>query len=165
MQSASSKWLVGAGLVILVFIIASVVVAMLNRPQTVELLPEGTPQGAVHRFLLAIQAGETRQAYDYLSSDLQDRCSFEHFRSVSQQHQTGYADRGRDIRVSLENVEDYNDGVAVRVRITEFNVSAPFNVNEWSYTQEYLLEEIDGQWRFVSEPWPVSWCPEPPRSP
>ena len=150
-------------MVILAFIVASVVIAVLNRPQDVVLLPEGTPEGAVHRFLLAIQAGESRQAYDYLGSDLQDRCEFEHFRSVSQQHRSDYDDRNRDIRVSLEDVEPVNSEVAVRVRITEFNVSAPFNVNEYSHTEEYLLEEIDGQWRFVSEPWPVNWCPEPPR--
>jgi hypothetical protein len=166
MQS-STKWLVGAGLVVLVIIVASVMVAVLNRPQEAVLLPEGTPEGTVHRYLLAIRNGETRQAYEYLDADLQERCSFEHFRSNTQhfQRQGQGTDRSRDIRVALENVEAINGEVAVRVKITEFSVSAPFNVNEWSYTQEYMLEETDGQWRFVSEPWPMTWCPQPPRTP
>lgn len=165
MKSTSSKWLAGAGLAVLVIIVVSVVVAILNRPQASTPLPENTPEGTVQRYLLAIEDGESRQAYDYLSSELQDKCTFQHFLDTTRQFdRRDLNNGGRDRRITLESTQPIDDSVAVRVRITEFNVSAPFDVNEYSYTQEYILQEIDGAWRFVNEPWPMSWCPEPPRT-
>ncbi len=161
MRSSSSKWLLGGGLVILALIIASVGVGLLNRPQSADLLPEGTPGGTVHRYLLAIEQGETRQAYEYVSADLQEKCTFEHFRDTTRQYDRRDTKGGRDIRIALESEQSIDDAVEVRVRITEFRVSAPFDVNENSYTRVFLLEELDGAWRFVNEPWPMFRCPEP----
>lgn len=167
MGSSSSKWLVGGGLVVVAIIIASVVVGLLNRPQSTVLLPEGTPGGTVHRFLLAIEDGESRQAYDYISADLQERCSYEHFRDTTRHfdRRDRFANDSRDTRITLESEKPLDDGIEVRIRITEFQVSAPFDVNEYSYTQDYLLEEIDGTWQFVDEPWPMNWCPQPANTP
>ena len=164
MRSSSSKWLVGGGLVILALIIASVGVGLLNRPQSADLLPQGTPGGTVHRFLLAIEQGETRQAYQYLSADLQEKCTFEHFRDATRRFDRRDSRGGRDTRIALESEQTLDDAIEVRVRITEFNVSAPFDVSERSYTQDFLLEEIDSAWQFVNEPWPMTWCPEPERT-
>ncbi|HLF04140.1 MAG TPA: hypothetical protein VI855_02870 [Dehalococcoidia bacterium] len=152
-------------MVILALIIASVAVALLNRPQDQTLLPEDTPAGTVQRYLLAIEEGETRQAYNYLSSDLQGKCTFDHFRDSTRWQMRGDSTDGRDTRVTLESERPLDDAIEVRVRITEFTVSAPFNVNEYSHTESYLLEELDGKWRFVNEPWPMSWCPEPLKPP
>ena len=161
MRSSSSKWLVGGGLVILALIITSVVVGLLNRPQSVPMLPEGTPGAAVQQYLMAIEAGQARQAYDYLSADLQEKCTLEHFRDTTRHFDRRDRNDGRDTRITLENERPIDDAIEVRIRITEFNVSAPFDVNEYSYTQDYLLEELDGTWQFVDEPWPMTWCPAP----
>lgn len=166
MRSASSKWLAGAGVVILAIIIASVAVALLNRPQAQTLLPEGTPAGAVQRYLLAVEAGETRQAYDYLSRDLQAKCNYDFFRDNTRGMMRGSPNRDRDTRVALEGERPRDDGIEVRVRITEFSVSAPFDVNEYSHTETFLLKQLDGAWRLVERPWPITWgCPEPPKGP
>jgi len=165
MRSTSSKWLAGAGLVILALIIASLAVALLNRPQTQTLLPADTPAGTVQQYLLAIEEGESRQAYDYLSSDLQGKCTFDHFRESTRWQERGDTTDGRDTQITLESERPLDDAIEVRVRITDFYVSAPFNVNESSHTQNYLLEKLDGNWRFVDKPWPMSWCPEPPKAP
>ena len=164
MKSSSSKWLAGAGLAILAIIVVSVVVAVLNRSPNAVAFPEDTPEGTVQRFLEAIEDGETRQAYDYLSIELQEKCTFAHFQDTTRQFDSRDLNGGRDRRITLESTQPIDDTIAVQVRITEFNVSAPFNVNEYSYTQEYVLQELDGNWRFVDEPWPMNWCPEPPRS-
>ena len=162
MRSSSSKWLLGGGLVILALIIASVAVGLFNRPQSADLLPEGTPGGTVHRFLLAIEQGETQQAYEYLSADLQEECSFEHFRDTTRRRfDRRDTNGGRDIRINLEGEQAIEEAIEVQVRITEFNVSAPFEVNEHSFTQDYLLEEFEGAWLFVKEPWPMTFCPKP----
>ena len=146
---------------ILALIIASVGVGLFNRPQSADLLPEGTPGGTVHRFLLAIEQGETQQAYEYLSAELQEKCAFEHFRDTTRRFDRRDTDGGRDIRIALEGEQAIKEAVEVQVRITEFNVSAPFEVNEYSYTQDFLLEELEGSWQFVKEPWPMTFCPDP----
>ena len=163
MESASSKWLLGGGLVILALIIASVVVGLLSHSRSVALLPEGTPGGAIQRFLLAIEDGENRTAYEYLNTELQEECTLEHFRDSTRQfnRRERSGPNSRDTRISLESERPIDDAIEIQVRITEFRVSAPFDVNEHSYTHDYLLENVDGRWQFVDEPWPMTWCPEP----
>jgi hypothetical protein len=161
MRSASSIWLVGGGLVTLAIIIASVVVGLLNRTQSVTLLPQGTPGGTVQRYLLAIENGETRQAYDSLSTELQQRCTFEYFRDTTRGYDRTVDDAARDTRISLESETPMDRGTEVQVRITESYVSAPFDVNEYSHTEVFFLEQLGGTWQLVDEPWPMYGCPEP----
>ena len=161
MKSSSSKWLLGGGIVILALIIASVVVGLLNRPQNIALLPEGTPGATVQQYLLAIEAGESRQAYDYLSADLQENCTLEHFRDTTRHLDRRDSNNARDTRITLESERPRDNAIEVQIRITEFYVSAPFDVNEYSHTEIFLLEELDGNWQFVDEPWPMYGCPEP----
>ncbi|MSQ06700.1 MAG: hypothetical protein EXR54_02035 [Dehalococcoidia bacterium] len=162
MRSSSSKWLAGAGLAILVLIIASLAVALLKRPQTQTLLPQDTPAGAVQHYLLAIEEGESRRAYDFLSSDLQTKCTFDHFRETTRWQGRSDTTDSRDSQITLESERLLDDATEVRVRITDFYVSAPFNVSESSHTQNYLLKKLDGNWRFVDKPWPMNYCPELP---
>jgi hypothetical protein len=166
MRSASSKWLLGAGVVILAIIVASVAVALLSRPQAQTLLPADTPSGTVQGYLLAVEAGETRQAYGYLSTDLQTKCNYDFFRDNTRGVMGSVPNRNRDTRVALESERPRDDGIEVQVRMTDFTVSAPFNVNEYSHVETFLLKKLDGNWRFVDRPWPISWgCPEPPKGP
>ncbi|PKB56961.1 MAG: hypothetical protein BZY73_05540 [SAR202 cluster bacterium Casp-Chloro-G3] len=153
--------MLGGGLLILALIIASVVVGLLNRTQNAVLLPEGTPGAAVQQYLVAIEAGETQQAYEYLSADLQEKCTLEHFRDTARYLDRRDANNNRDTRISLESEQSVDNAMEVRILITEFNVSAPFDVNEYSHTEVFLLEELDGGWRFVDEPWPMYGCPDP----
>ncbi|HEU0020430.1 MAG TPA: hypothetical protein VFR55_01970 [Dehalococcoidia bacterium] len=161
MRSVSSKWLLGGGLVILALIISSVVVGLLSRSQTITLLPEATPGGTVQRYLLAIENGETRQAYDYFSADLQERCTFEYFRDTARGYNRIDSNDARDTRISLESERLVDNATEVQIRITESYVSAPFDVNEYSHSEVFLLEQLDGDWKLVDEPWPIYGCPEP----
>ena len=156
--------MLGGGLVILALIISSVAVGLLSRSQPVSLLPEATPGGTVQRYLLAIENGETRQAYDYLSADLQEKCTFEYFRDTARGYNRIDSNDARDTRISLESEKTVDNATEVQIRITESYVSAPFDVNEYSHSEVFLLEQLDGNWKFVDEPWPMTWCPEPPRS-
>lgn len=161
MRSSSSKWLVGGGLVVLVLIIASVVVGLLNRSQSVPLLPEGTPGAAVQQYLLAIESGESRQAFDYFSADLQKKCTPEDFRDATRQYDRNDPNHATDTRITLESEMPVDDATEVKIVITEFYVSAPFEVNEYSHTQRFRLKQFDGNWLFVEEPWPMYRCAEP----
>jgi hypothetical protein len=98
-----------------------------------------------------------------LGSGLQERCTYQRFRETVQQFER--LDRGaargagEDLRVTLQGTRPVDGMVEVRVRITQFHVSAPFNVSDFSHDQRFTLEKQAGSWRFVDPPWP-SWCPE-----
>ena len=159
-RSSASRWLAGVALGIVVLVIVAVALALSNRSGDTALLPEDTPQGTAQRYLLAIEQGESRKAYDYLGSGLQERCTFQHFRESVRPFER--LDRGaaEDLRVTLQGTRPVDGMVEVRVRITQFHVSAPFNVSDYSHDQRFTLEKQAGSWRFVDPPWPASWCPE-----
>ena len=143
-----------------------VTLAFLNRTGELPLLPEGTPEGAVHRFLLAIEQGEIRRAYNYLSPPLQETCSYQHFRDTARWFETRGDRNASDLRVTLEGTRTVDAAVEVRVRITRFRVSPPspfsppFDGGESSHSERFTLEMTGVDWRFVDPPWPMKRCPE-----
>ena len=165
LQTMSSRWLAGAALVILVILVVSLLVALLNRPREADLLPEGTPEGTVQRYLLAVEEDGGRNAYEYLSPSLQERCEFQRFRDSTRRIDRRVGGTAEDLRVTLEGTQSINGTVEVQVRITQFRVSAPFDVNEYSHIQHFSLERLDGTWRFVEPPWPMNRCPEAKEQP
>ena len=165
LQSMSSRWLAGAALVIMMIIVVSVLVAVLNRSREATLLPENTPEGTVRRYLRALEEDGSRNAYDYLSPALQEKCEFQHFRDSTRRIDRRAGGTAEDLRVTLESTQSINGTVEVQVRITQFQVSAPFDVNEYSHTQHFALERLDGTWRFVEPPWPMNRCPDAKEQP
>ncbi len=165
LQSMSSRWLAGVALVILVIIVVSVVVGLTKRPREATLLPEGTPEGTVQRYLLAVEEEESRKAYEYLSPTLQERCEFQHFRDSTRRIDRRIGGTAEDLRVTLEGTQPINGAVEVQVRIIQFHVSPPFDVNEYSHVQHFTLEKVDQTWLFADPPWPMNRCPEPKEQP
>jgi hypothetical protein len=153
LQSTSSRWLAGVAAVVVVLIVASVVVALVNRQRQSDLFPEDTPEGTVQRYLQAMEKEDTRGAYDYLGSDLRQYCTYQHFRDNTQYFET------RDMRVSLEKTEPLDGTVEVRVRVTQVYFSPPFNSSESTYSVNFTLEKEGDLWRFSRLPWPLGWCP------
>ncbi|MCH8350477.1 MAG: hypothetical protein IIB29_09515 [Chloroflexi bacterium] len=143
-----------------------VTVTFLNRSAELPLLPQGTPEGTVHRFLLAVERGDNRQAYDYLDSELQETCTYQHFRDSTRLFEAKGDRYAGDLRVTLEGTESVDGAVEVRVRITRFRVSPPspfsppFDGGESSHGERFTLEMTDGDWLFVDPPWPMNRCPE-----
>jgi hypothetical protein len=153
-------------LVIVIVAAIGVTAAFLYRSGELPLLPEGTPEGTVHRFLVAVERGDNRRAYDYLDSELQATCTYQHFRDSTRGFEAKgdrYAD---DLRVTLEGTESVDGAVEVRVRITRFRVSPPspfsppFDGGESSHGERFTLEMTDGDWLFTDPPWPMSRCPQ-----
>jgi len=153
-------------LVIVIVAAVGVTVAFLYRSGELILLPEGTPEGTVHRFLSAIEQGENRLAYGYLSPPLQVTCSFQHFRDTVRWFESRGDRNAGDLRVTLEGTRPIDGAVEVRVRIIRFNfsppspLSPPFDGRESSYGERFTLEMSEGEWLFVDPPWPMSRCPE-----
>ena len=155
MGSASTKWLVGVGVVVVGLIVVSVVVAAMGARNKPILLPETRPEGVVQRYLVAIDANETEKAYGYISPALKGYCTVQQFRdSIQYRHE-------RDMRISLSRTEVVDGVTFVDVRVTETRVNAeiPFTPRESSFAQRFSLQQVDGAWRFIDPPWPMSWCP------
>ncbi len=155
MGSASTKWLAGVVVVVVGLIVVSVVVAAMGAGNEPVLLPETQPEGVVQRYLLAVDANETEKAYGYISPTLKGYCTVQHFRDSSQ-----YI-REQDMRISLSRTEVIDGVTFVDVRVTQTRVNAeiPFTPRESSSTQRFSLQPVDGVWRFIDPPWPMSWCP------
>lgn len=151
-KDPSSRWLAGAITVILALIVLSVAVTFLMRPEAT-LLPEDTPEGIVQRYLQAIDAGDPQTAHSYLSTELQESCTYQYFRDSAR-----WLDN-TDLGVALEDTVSIDGQVEVRVRITQYQGSSPFDSGEHSHTQWFTLEREDEAWRLVDPPWPSGYCP------
>lgn len=152
LQSPSSRWLAGIALVVLVVVVLSVVLALVNR-QGASLLAEDTPEGVVQRYLLAIEEDDSKRAYGYLSSELQEHCTYQYFWDSTRTLEV------RDMRITLEGTEPLDGEVAVRVRVTQLDLSPSFDRGEFSYSRLYTLGKEEASWRFSEPPWPLGWCP------
>ncbi len=139
--------------VVVIVATVGVTVAFLYRSGELPLLPEGTPEGTVHRFLVAVEQGDRRRAYDY-------------FRDSIRWFENKDIRNPNDLRVTLEGTESDNGVVDVQVKITRFHVSPPspfsppFDGGESSYGERFTLEMIGGDWLFIDPPWPLKRCPE-----
>ena len=80
LRCASSKWLAGLALAIVVLAGVSIIIASLERRGEQSLFPEGTPERTVQQYLLAIEKGETGAAYGFLGPEVQETCDSQRFR-------------------------------------------------------------------------------------
>ena len=148
----------------MVLVGVSLIIALMDRRGEPALLPEGSPEGTVHRYLLAIEEGKTEAAYGYLTPELQETCDVQHFRNSQRgmrgERFSGGFPESEDLRVTLLNTLELEDRVEVNVRITRFRVSPPFGADEYSHGQRFVLEQTGETWLFVEPPWPMTWCPK-----
>ena len=63
-MKSSNRALVGLGIALGVLVIATVVLVLTLGRGSAPLLAQDTPEGAVQRFLLALQDGDYQKAYD-----------------------------------------------------------------------------------------------------
>jgi hypothetical protein len=142
--------LAAAGVIVAVLIGAGIAIAIVAGSRDVELLDEGSPEGVVQRYLLALESGDTRAAYGYLGGGAQDRYAYGQFVESTRWQLE------RDIEASLLGTSPLDDGrVEVRVRVTEFSYSPPFGADEWSQRITFILEREGEEWRLSDPPWPL----------
>ena len=148
----------GLAVAVLVLVGVSAAVTLTDRRGEPELLPEGTAEGSVQRYLSAIENGDDREAYGFLSPQLLDACSLQEFRDSLRGIQFDGVRRDQDLRVTLIGAKPVDDTVEVSVRITRFRLDPPFGGNEYSHRERFVLGQIDGAWRFTDPPWPMWRC-------
>lgn len=154
----SKIWLFGAVIFVIALVVAGVVVALVTTRGGVDLFPEDSPEGVVQRYLIALDDEEYQRAYDYLSSDVQRRCSLDEFlRSAS-------TTAAREHRMTLEDTRILDDSALVTARVTVFDPGVPFGRSEYSYDRTFQLKLEEGRWRLTWPgrfTWPEWWCPPP----
>ena len=160
--SRSSKWLVVTSIFVVVLIVASVTVGLTVGPGASKDLPESEPEGIVQRYLLALQNRDYPLAQSYLREGLRVFCTDEYLR----QNARYFAERSGGTRIAVVGKNALSKGrVEVRVQVTNVNVSPPFGVNEYSHEEQYVLTQVDGQWRLDEPAWPAKYCPGLERRP
>lgn len=147
----SKIWLIGVAVFVIALVVGGIVAAVVTGRGNADLLPLDSPEGIVQRFLLAMKDERYQEAYDYLASDLQERCSHEEFSRYA-----SYSDLS-DGHVTLEDSRVEDGTALVRARVAVFQPNVPFP-SEYSYEQTYELRLEEGEWRLTRPDW---WCPLP----
>jgi hypothetical protein len=115
----AKMWLVAGVIFLVALMAAAVTTALVTTRGGPHLLAADSPEGVVQRYLLALQKEDYREAYSYLSSDLQTRCSLDDLVGT---YYWPYAQEGQ---VTLERTERYDGSAVVRATVTVFHGDPP----------------------------------------
>ncbi len=146
----AKKWLIVGVTLLVGLLVAAVTMAVVNTRGGARLLPADSPEGAVQRYLQALEREDYPEAYSYLGSDVHNRCSLDSF--VGREYWP-YSEEGQ---VTLEKTERYDDSAVVRATVTVDHGDAPFGSSEYSYDRTFQLKLEGDQWRLTG---PDCWCP------
>jgi hypothetical protein len=148
----SRVWLIGVAAFVLALVVAGLVVALITTRGGVDLLPADSPEGAVQRYLLALEDEDYPEAYDYVAASSKTGCTFEEFLRLAAYREV------RDSHMTLEDIKQFDDTAIVTASVTVFEPDVPFGASEYTYDRTYQLELEEGHWRLA---WPEHWCPQP----
>ena len=142
-------WLIGMAVFVVALAVAGLVVALVTS-RGAATLPADSPEGAVQRYLLALEDEDYREAYAYLSAGSQRACAFEDFLRRASHRDV------RGSRTTLEDTQRLDDTAIVTAEVTVFDLDVPFDPYEYTYRRTFSLRLEEGEWRLVS---PDYWCP------
>ena len=150
----NNYWLIGGGAILGILIVASIVVAVLQKEA--EFAP-GLPEAAVQAYLRALDEDDFQTAYDLLSSELQSRCSIE---DMFGGNRSGWW-RLHGRRITLEDTRAFDETTFVTVKIARSSGGGLFGPSEYSFEESFALRQFDGHWKFSQNPWPGFDCARP----
>jgi hypothetical protein len=153
----SSRWLIifGAAIGALV-IVAIALVFTMARPGGESLLPEDTPEGTVQRYLLALEAGDYKAAYSYLSFPSDKQISYDVWKGRAIRYEEKHG-----VKVTLEKSTVTGDEATVYVVVDVFRADEPFQNPPFEnpvYTSHitFSLKQEGTSWKITS-PTYVGW--------
>ena len=142
-------WLIGVVVFVGALVVAGLVVALVTTRHT-EMLPADSPEGAVQRYLLALEDRSYDEAYGYLSASTRAACSRSQFLRYASYREV------RDVSMTLEDTRQFDSSAVVVAKVTVFDIEPSLEPQEYSYEQTFDLRLEADQWRLVS---PDYWCP------
>ena len=145
---SSNRWLIAAGLGLLLLVIASVAVGTRGVGDTE--FPPDSPERAVQQYVRAVQNEDADALIALLSPDFQRRCELSDIRSIVR------SPGERDLRVTLRDAKTTSDTRAVvRVRVTESSGAGLFDSGTYDHEETFDLARIGGTWLVDQPTWPV----------
>ncbi|MFN8435853.1 MAG: hypothetical protein U0V18_17660 [Anaerolineales bacterium] len=145
---------------ILIGIAALVVLALalfFTRKDKHDYLPEDTPEGVAHNYVLAVLNKDYEKAYGYIA-DLQNKPTYEDFRQSFLNNMINPDGTGAEIGDATINGDE-----AVVDVILYYSYSDPFTSRTGSPDRALLVKQ-DGEWKLSSMPytfWDWNWYQEP----
>ena len=153
------RFLTGILIGIGVLVIAALAV-FFTRRDTQTYVPDDTPEGVVHNYVVAVLEKDYEKAYGYLA-DLEYKPEYEDFRQAFLNNMVNPGDSAVDIG----EVELIDDEAYVEVALI-YNPSDPFSTG-YRDVQRAILVEQGGAWKLSSMPtfyyWDYSWYQELPK--
>ena len=147
--------LVGIGLLVVVAL-----AVFFTRKDSQTYIPDNTPDGVVHNYVVALLKKDYEKAYGYLA-ELDYKPTYDNFRK-SFLNGTVNPNNGA---VDIGTAEITNDEASVEVTMIN-NPSDPFSTG-YRDTQRAILAKQNGSWKISSMPiyyfWDYSWYQAPPK--
>ncbi len=146
------RFLIGIIIAVALLVVTSLVVFFVQKDD-LSYIPDKTPEGVVHNYILALQQGDFEKAYGYLA-EKEDKPSYERFQQDIVANQTGMRDTG----IQINDVSILKDTAQVELTVIE-NSGGPF-LSEYRYTETALLVEEEGNWKLLQMPyfyWSWNW--------
>ncbi|MBT3188870.1 MAG: DUF4878 domain-containing protein [Anaerolineae bacterium] len=143
-------------IVITLLVVASVSMFFLRQDSAVY-LPEDTPEGIVHNYILAIQDGDYERAYDYLA-DKENKPTFDEFEEFFLFDQYGNNNTGLQIGETIITTNT----ASVEITVVEGSGGRIF-FDGYNYVENARLVKENGKWKLTQVPysyWAWEWYEE-----
>jgi hypothetical protein len=148
----SSRWLLIFGAAIgFLAIVAVVLVLAMPKPENTSLLPEGTPEGTVQRYLLALEDEDYLKAYSYLSFPSDKQMPYDAWKGRAIRYEEKHG-----VKVTLEKSTVTGSEATVYVTVDIFRASEPFDNPVYTQHVTFFLKEEGTSWKITS-PTYVGW--------
>lgn len=147
---SSNRWLLAAGLGLVLLGVASVAIGTTQRGETP--FPEGSPERTVQLYVRAVEAGDAVALHALLSPEAKLRCELATIR------QSLRFPSDRDLRVTLRDSKLTGESAVIRVRVTESTGAQPFDSGTYDHDETFDLVRAAGTWLIDQPTWPV-YCP------
>lgn len=141
------RFLVGILVGIGVLVVVSLALFFM-RQQQAAYLPDGTPENAVHNYVLALQRRDFQRAYTYLPEG-ENKPGLARFQQSFSTQELNLS--GSSVEVGESNVDA--NGIAT-VNITIIRTSGGLFTNINREPQLALLKQENGSWKITSIPYP-----------
>jgi hypothetical protein len=153
------RFLVGIVIGIAVLIVAALAVFFV-RQDRVSYVSEGTPDGVVHNYVLAVLNKDFQKAYGYLA-DLAHKPTFDEFRQAFAVGRLTPGNSG----IKIGTAEITGDSASVEVSMV-YTPGDPFSAGAESAGSAQLLRQ-NAAWKISSMPaynlWDFGWYQAPPK--
>lgn len=153
-MSSSSRFLLGFGILILVIVAISVIIAVIGSNQPVKILPENSPEGTVQRFLTAVRDRDYTKAYDFLApqAGTDKTNTLDQWVSSTQNSRNSTSSWTASIVKSTVN----DDNASVDVVIEVFRPNGPLTDPVNSNNVTFLLQKAGDGW-LIQQPIDLWW--------